>query len=203
MPAVGALLNAVPGGSAITRAATGVALPSFLPGGSALTNLLLGPSSSGNSANPAVAPGAQDFFNTQSAEDQAAIRASWNPKDNQNKQMNAWYNNANQAGAVPPPPVPAPAGPAQSAPGLTAAPQPAPQPGPPNNVQSGYTGTRAPNPNMPAPTVGGAPAPASATGSVAGMLSNSFTPAPKKPFDYEAAKAQYGVQRAREMQNEG
>ena len=51
-------------------------------------------------ANPTGASGsgaAQQHFNSQSAADQQAIRASWGGKD----MMNEWYSNAQKAGAVP------------------------------------------------------------------------------------------------------
>ena len=51
-------------------------------------------------ANPTGASGsgaAQQHFNSQSAADQQAIRASWGGKD----MMNEWYANAQKAGAVP------------------------------------------------------------------------------------------------------
>lgn len=85
--------------------------------------------------NRATTDAATAYFNQQSPEDQAQIRASWNTPGQGNVavgggfsatpgskiadrvMMNNWYTNANNAGAIPPPPpVAPPPGPAQTAP---------------------------------------------------------------------------------------
>ena len=162
-----------------------------------------------NVANNTIRPvaanaDAQAYFNQQSPEDQAKIKASWGGRpaptgagpfrglnqmlhnNYQNSYLNQWYNNAQNAGS--PVPVSPPAAPA-----APAAPQPYQPPQPngamPNNVQSGYTGANvmsgAPNPNQPPP--GGTP--------TSNMLTNNYQPpaAPAAPRnvgdEYEAWKA--------------
>lgn len=195
---------------------------------------------------------AQAYFDQQSPEDQAAIRASWNTPGQDSVavgagfaarpgsrladrvMMNNWYNNANAAGAIPPPPpVAPPPGPAQTAPvaGPVQPTQPAqppptasvrpvpaggstlPQPGQPSGSHSGYnpggggnpnhtptgTGTLQPQP-PPAPWAGNAVAGASPITTM--MTNNTFAKPTKQPFDYEAAKQQYGAAEAKRMESE-
>ena len=73
--------------------------------------------------------GAQDYFNAQSAEDQANIRNSWGGARDQNAMLNQWYQNAGAPGAQ------------------TVAPQPQPQP------NAGYL----PGYQPPQPPQGGTP----------------------------------------------
>lgn len=155
-------------------------------------------------------PNAQAYFNAQSPEDQAAIRASWGGRpapapgggplrglrqmlfDNyQGSYMNQWYNNAQNAGATPPP-----------APAAAPAPAPAAQP----VAAQPYAGYNpAANVNQPAPSGpqhqpqpqpagGGAAAVGGpAVGAVSNMLANNFGTPPVKPQrnvgeEYEAWK---------------
>lgn len=146
-----------------------------------------------------------------------------------NIMMNNWYTNANNAGAVPPPPPVAPppgpaqtapvAGPVQPAPQLasTASLRPAPagqpsggstlpQPGQPGGVTGGYAGgvhTQPPPPQTSTPgrqPEWGGNVAAGAT-PIANMMTNNFAQ-PKKPFDYETAKNQFGAAEAKRMESE-
>ncbi len=200
----------------------------------------------GGGANNTNRAAAQAYFDQQSPEDQAAIRASWNTPGQggiaiggsgftarpgsrlgDGVMMTNWYNNANAAGAIPPPPpVAPPPGPAQTAPvagPVQPAPQPAstaslrpaptgqpaggsslPQPG--SNPNGGYAGgvhTQPPPPQTSTPgrqPEWGGNVAAGAT-PIANMMTNNFAQ-PKKPFDYETAKNQFGAAEAKRLESE-
>jgi len=148
-----------------------------------------------NSIRPVAANAdAQAYFNQQSPEDQAKIKASWGGRpapanagggwfnnvanmlhnNYQNSYLNQWYTNAQNAGS--PVPVTPPAAPA--------APQPYQPPQPNGQPANGYQPPQPPQPGGPV-----------AGGAVANMLTTNYQPpaAPAAPRDigqeYEAWKA--------------